>query len=105
MLLFTMKTIIKNDQYIITLNKEIIDDLTNLNKNLTHIKNNVKEIILDLRYVKYTNSIFVDYIDEYNSIVKDKNIVLKIINCSENIYNLIKKSKKNLDIEINLKDI
>ncbi len=100
-----MKTLINNDQYIVTFDKDIIEDLTLLNKNLKTIKNDIKEIILDLRHVKYTSSIFIDFVNKYNSLIKDSDIKLKLINCPENIYNLFVKSIKDLSFEIKLKDI
>ena len=85
--------------------KEIIDDLSVLHKNLSNVKIIIKEIVLDLRHVKYVSSIFIDYIDKYTDNIEKKNIKLKLINCAENIYNLFTKSITESPIEIKLKDV
>ena len=105
MLLFAMKTIINHNQLIIIFEKEIIDDLSVLHKNISNVKITIKQIILDLRHVKYVSSIFIDYIDKYADNIEKKNIKLKLINCPENIYNLFTKSIAESPIEIKLKDV
>ncbi len=99
-----MKTYTDNDEYIIVFDEETIDDLTSVNEKLKKIPTNVTKVILDLKNVKYVNSIFVDYIIKFNSIIENNNIRLKIINCSDNINALINKSYKNHKIEIKVKE-
>jgi len=100
-----MKTITNNDQYIIIFDEQIIEDLTLLNNSIKGIKGAVKEVLMDLRHVRYAYSSFLDYISKCNMVLVKKNIKLKLINCSDNIYSLFTKTLKNSEIEIKPKDI
>lgn len=100
-----MKAFINNDEFIIIFEEESIIDLTLINNTLKEIPSNVKRILFDLNNVKYVNSVFIDYLIQFNSIIKAKNILLKLINCPENINALITKIQKDHQIEIELKDI
>ena len=100
-----MKTFINNDEYIIIFEEETIDDLTFINNKVKEIPAAIKSVIIDLKEVKYINSIFIDYLVKFRSILDKTGIILRLINCSENIAALIEKSHKDHNIEIKIKDI
>lgn len=100
-----MKTYTNNDEYIIAFDEETIDDLTPINEQLKKIPTTIKSVIFNLQNVKYINSVFVDYLIKFHSILEQNNTKLKITNCSDSINALITKSYKNHKIEIKLKDI
>lgn len=100
-----MNAFINNDEYVIIFDEEIIDDLKLLNDELKKVPANIKSVLFDMKYLKYVNSIFVDYLIKFNSILEKNNIKLKLINCSDNINALITKSYQDQQIDITLKDI
>ncbi len=100
-----MKTLINNDEYIIIFEEETIDDLTFINNKVKEIPAAIKTVVMDMETVRYINSIFIDYLIKFSSILDKTGIILRLINCSENITALIAKSYKDHNIEIKTKDI
>ena len=100
-----MKTLINNDEYIIIFEEETIDDLTFINNKVKEIPAAIKTVVMDMETVRYINSIFIDYLIKFSSILDKTGIILRLINCSENIADLIEKSHKDHNIEIKIKDI
>jgi len=100
-----MKTTIEEDVLTITFEKETVDNLSDINQAVKNIPSGIKSVIIDLDKVKYINSIFIDYIFKFNSILNQNNTKLIIANCLDKINELIKKIDKNHDIDIQVKEI